>query len=214
MMGSGETFKKYFQASDVIEMQVSSAVNETRKEFIKVFLALLDLIDFSKAANLILERDYFDKFLQLEKIAQQNGQLLERQKMITALFVQAVRADYESIAIFIATKYESVMQQSAAIVVPAILARLRRNCFLNEMKVYMLQGLQPSFHFRHADELVEVLEEQKRKAFTLDGFVIGNTNPLMVMVILTDILNKIKKQFRSLALRIDFINDDIHSNLV
>lgn len=43
-------------------------------------------------------------------------------------------------------------------------------------------------HFRHADDFVELLEEEKRKAFHLDGFVLGNTNPLMVMVILTEIL--------------------------
>ena len=106
------------------------------------------------------------------------------------------------------------MIRSAVTVVPAIMARLRRNCFINEMKVYMLQGMQPAFHFRHADELVEILTEQRRKAFNMDGFVIGNSNPLMVMVVLTDILYKLKKQFRSLATRIDFINDEIQNNLV
>lgn len=43
----------------------------------------------------------------------------------------------------------------------------------------------------------------------MGGFVLGNTNPLMIMVVLTQILNKFKAQFRSLILRIDFINDDI-----
>jgi len=38
-------------------------------------------------------------------------------------------------------KYESVMLRSAHIVVPAVLSRLERNCFLNEMKLYMLKEL-------------------------------------------------------------------------
>ena len=80
------------------------------------------------------------------------------------------------------------MLRSTSILLPVILSRLRRKCFLTEMKLYILQKLQFNMHFRHADDFVELLEEEKRKAFHLDGFVLGNTNPLMVMVILTEIL--------------------------
>ena len=79
--------------------------------------------------------------------------------MIQMMFTQAVRMDYEAIALMLTTKFESVLLRSTQIVVPAILKRLRRNCFLNEMKLHMLQKLQPSFLFRHADELVEILED-------------------------------------------------------
>ena len=67
--------------------------------------------------------------------------------------------------------------------------------------------------FRHADGLVEIFEYENRKAFHLDGFVLKNTNPLMIMVLATDILTKIKKRFRSLSLRIEFISEQMHEGL-
>jgi len=73
--------------------------------------------------------------------------------------------------------------------------------------------LQPSFLFQHADGLVEIFEFMNRKAFNLDGFVINNTNPIMIMVLTTDILSKIKNRFRSLSLRIDFISENLHDSL-
>jgi len=54
---------------------------------------------------------------------------------------------------------------------------------------------------------VQILEQQKRNMLTPDGFIINNTNPLMITVLLTDILYKIQTQFRSLTLRINFIID-------
>ena len=62
----------------------------------------------------------------------------------------------------------------------------------------------------HADELIEIMEKYKDKIFRREGFVIASTNPLMIMVILTEILQKTKAQFRSLALRIQFILDSLH----
>ena len=105
--GGQETFKKYFQANDAIEMQIAGerARPDKGRQFIAVFYGVLDLIDFQKAANLILEKNYFYEFLRLEAICQQQRRLLERQKMITALFVQAIRVDKESTAIFISQKY-------------------------------------------------------------------------------------------------------------
>lgn len=163
---------------------------------------------------MMLEKSYFEQFLALEKLCQTHRRREERDKLVIAMFIQAVRLDNEPIALIIVIKFESVMLRSTGEVVPAILTRLRRNTFLNEMKLYMLQRLQPSFYFRHADELVEILEEQRRKALKMGGFVLGNTNPMMIMVVLTQILNEFKAQFRSLILRIDFINDDIQNDLV
>jgi len=48
---------------------------------------------------------------------------------------------------------------------------------------------------------------------TPDGFVFNNTNPLMIAVLLTDILQKIQLQFRSLALRINFILEELQADL-
>ena len=42
----------------------------------------------------------------------------------------------------------------------------------------------------------------------------GNINPLMVMVLVTDILIELQKQFRSLALRIDFVKENLHNDMI
>ena len=99
------------------------------------------------------------------------------------------------------------MLRSAHIIVPALMSRLHRKENLNEMKLYALQRMQPSFHFRHADELVEVFEDYIHKALTPEGFLIRSTNPLMIMIQVTDILMHLKSQFRSLSLRITFVLD-------
>ena len=43
--------------------------------------------------------------------------------------------------------------------------------------------------------------------------MVNNTNPLMIMVLTTDILTKIKREFRSLGLRIDFISEHLQESL-
>lgn len=43
--------------------------------------------------------------------------------------------------------------------------------------------------------------------------MVKNTNPLMIMVLATDILIKIKKRFRSLCVRVDFISEQMHESL-
>ena len=71
----------------------------------------------------------------------------------------------------------------------------------------ILQKLQPKFLFKHADILVTILERFKTDAFKASGQITRLSNPLMLLVIMTDVVTQIKKQFRSLALRVDFIND-------
>ena len=130
------------------------------------------------------------------------------------MFRSALKLDNEPMALTLAHKFESVMIRSANSVVPSILARFRRENGFNEIMLHALQQMQPSFHFMHADELIEILEEYKDKIFRREGFVIASTNPLMIMVILTEILQKTKEQFRSLALRIQFILDSLHEQLI
>jgi len=118
-------------------------------------------------------------------------------------------------ALMLALQYESVLLRTAEVVVPAVLLRFEmKELYLNEMKLFILQILQPSFHFRHADAFVQILEHQKRKMLSSDGFVVNNTNPLMIAVLLTDVLYRMQTQFRSLAMRINYIIEELHADLV
>ena len=70
-----------------------------------------------------------------------------------------------------------------------------------------MQRLETRFHFRHADRLVHILEIFKDRAFRTDGNILKQSNPLMVMVLLQDLLIKIRRTFKSLSLRIDFVEE-------
>ena len=64
---------------------------------------------------------------------------------------------------------------------------------VNEIKLSLLQRLQPRFHFRHADQLVKILETAKTDAFRPDGGnILRQSNPLMWLVLVTDILTKMR----------------------
>ena len=65
MRGDATTYKKYLQATDFLELQMSGIrkPSETKPHFVKIFIALLDFIDFEKAAHMILERQFFEEFL-------------------------------------------------------------------------------------------------------------------------------------------------------
>ena len=67
--------------------------------------------------------------------------------------------------------------------------------------------MQPKFHFRHAFQFVQLLEDAKSSIFKANGNLLLMSNPLMVLVLTTDILKKLRKQFRSLELRINFFNE-------
>lgn len=42
---------------------IRKKTEQTKKEFINLFLALIDLVDFTKAAKMIVEKiDYLDQF--------------------------------------------------------------------------------------------------------------------------------------------------------
>jgi len=178
-------------------------------------MALLDRVDFERTAHMILERNYFAQFLKVERICSIQRRHQERELLIQALFTQATKLEKEPMALMLALEFESVLLRTTQIVVPALLAHCeQKELSLNEMKLFILHRLQPGFHFRHADTFVQILEQQKRIMLTPAGFVINNTNPLMIAVLLTDILYKLQSQFRSLALRINFILDELHADLV
>ena len=124
----------------------------------KVFLALIDLLDYEKAARLLLEQDYFEQFIEIEKICTIQRRHAERQLLIQAMFTEALKRDQEPVAFMIALRFESVMLRSSHIIVPAILNQLVNKSGLNEMKLNALQLLQPAFHFRHANEIVSIFE--------------------------------------------------------
>ena len=118
-----ENYKKYFQATDILEIQIGGVRKreETKQEFLNVIFALIDLIDFTKASTMILEKDYFQQFLDLEKMCYKYKLNRDRDRIIQAMFTQAIRLDYEPISLMLVLKFESVMLRSTAIVVPAIM---------------------------------------------------------------------------------------------
>ena len=77
-------FKKYLSATDFIEIQIAGSDKSTQHdtEFINLFVALLDRVDFQRAVTIILEKSYFDQFLKLEKICSVQRRHLERELLI------------------------------------------------------------------------------------------------------------------------------------
>ena len=62
---------------------IRKKTEQTKKEFINLFLALIDLVDFTKAAKMIVEKiDYLDQFLDIERICSQQKRETERELMI------------------------------------------------------------------------------------------------------------------------------------
>jgi hypothetical protein len=82
------------------------------------------------------------------------------------MFSKAVQLNFDSIAMMMMLKFESALLRSANVTVPIILASLRsKESITSEIKLSLLQILQPSFLFKHADGLVEIFEFMNRKAF-------------------------------------------------
>ena len=100
------------------------------------------------------------------------------------------------------------MLRSTGLVVPILLSKMQKDpSEVNEVKLSLLQRLQPNFHFKHADLLVHILETVKNDAFKPEGSIIQLSNPLMWFVLITDILKNMSDQFRSLDLRINFVRE-------
>ena len=71
----------------------------------------------------------------------------------------------------------------------------------------IIQKLQSELNFKDADQLLGIFEELKGQVLKEDGVLLRWSNPLMVMVLGLDILENLKKQFRSLSLRITEVTD-------
>jgi len=134
-------YKKYLSAADFIEIQILNGNKSVRHagEFLNIFVALLDRIDFNRAAQMILECDHFDQFLKLEKICSVQRKHKERELLIEAMFTQATKMENEPLALMLALEFESVLLRTTQVVVPVILSRFDRKDFvLNEMKLFIL----------------------------------------------------------------------------
>jgi len=76
------------------------------------------------------------------------------------MFTQATKMNIEPMALMLALEFESVLLRTTQVVVPVLLSRLeQKDLSFNEMKLFILQRLQRSFHFRHADTFVQILEQ-------------------------------------------------------
>ena len=71
----------------------------------------------------------------------------------------------------------------------------------------IIQKLQSELNFKDADQLLGIFENLREQVLKEDGVLLRWSNPLMVMVLGLDILEKLKKQFRSLSLRITEVTD-------
>lgn len=148
-------------------------------------------------------------------LCSQNDKFVTREELVVQMFIQAVKLDEDSIALHMSVHYASVLLRSTGLIVPIILSKMHKDATqVNEIKLSLLQRLQPRFHFRHADQLVQILETAKSEAFKPEGNILRSSNPLMWLVLTTDILMKLKDQFRSLTLRVNFVNEQIQEKFI
>ena len=78
----------------------------------------------------------------------------------------------------------------------------------------MLNYCRSSGSNKHAELLIQLLEKATADGFKSDGNIMRATNPLMLFVLTTDIMLKLKERFRSLAFRIDFIYSKFEEKFV
>ena len=84
------------------------------------------------------------------------------------------------------------------------------------MEIYLLiiQKLQSELIFKDANTLLTLFEDLKAEVIKEDSVSLRWSNPLMVMVLSLDILQKLKLQFRSLSLRINEVTDNVRTGFV
>jgi len=117
-----------------------------------------------------------------------------RDKLVQSMFVQAIKNNEDSIALHMSLTFGSLLLRCTAVVVPPILAKIQKDpSQFNEIQLSLLQRLQPKFHFKHAFLFVQLLEDTKSSIFKAYGNLLLMSNPLMVLVLTTDILCKLKK---------------------
>ena len=93
-------------------------------------------------------------------------------------------------------------------VVPTLLSALQKESYVNmEANMTVVQHLQPSLQFNHAEIFVDNLERLVEKIE--DNAFLAWSNPLMVMVLTLDVLYKLRNNHGSLSLRINSVVDQL-----
>ena len=68
------------------------------------------------------------------------------------MFMQSVKNDEDAIALHMITHFRSILLRSTGTIVPIILNKMQKDASaVSEVKLSLLQHLQPRFHFKHAD---------------------------------------------------------------
>ena len=99
---------------------------------------------------------------------------------------------------------------TAADVVPPVIQAIERENPA-EIYLYLVQILQPEFHFKHAESFVAAIQSHQENGFEK---LVKSTNPILTMVVIFEILIKLKSQYRSLSLRISSLLDDTEEHFV
>lgn len=118
-----EVYTKYLQASDFIEQQIGID-NANRHLPARVTLlaySLIDQINYDIVCDQLLQFHLYDVFIDLEMLCSQNDKFVTREKLVTQMFISAVKQDYDSIALHMSVHFASVLLRSTGLIVPIIL---------------------------------------------------------------------------------------------
>ena len=118
--------------------------------------ALIDSINYESVCHQLLQFGLYDTFMDLEMLCSRNDRFITRDNLVTSMFIQAIKHNEDAIALHMSSHFASLLLRSTGLVVPVILNQLQKEStkMVNEVKLSLLQRLQPRFHFRHADQLV------------------------------------------------------------
>lgn len=84
---------------------------------------------------------------------------------------------------------ESVLLRNSQIVLPLVLLKMEKDLSqVSEIKLTILQRLLPGFQFKHAQKFVSILEAIASEVITPNGNILLQSNPLMWLVICSDLL--------------------------
>ena len=101
----------------------------------------------------------YQLFLELEQICSSSSRDNARDQIITNMFIVLLNRNDQSKILHMITLYESILLQMTDQVVPPLLSALQKDSFLNmESLMEVVQHLQPSFQFNHAEVFVDNLE--------------------------------------------------------
>ena len=167
-------------------------------------------MDYNVVSLVMLDCDLYETFGDLEVICSRRNLVQQRDAFITAMFIAALNRGKMSLAMHIITTYTSILLQSSGQVVKTLLMRLEKDNYAQlEAYLMIVQYLQPEFHFDHAEKFVSVIEGLKAAVLRPKGVMLKWSNPLMIMVLLADVLEKIRLEFSSLNLRVVLVKGEL-----